>query len=334
VGQAFQPDKRRGFDTFAAHEIGLASPDAASGYNCTSRWNSLCAIFVSRAPGHFMTNGERLIEQIRGYGSCAVAFSAGVDSTVVAKAARLALGDRAVAVTGASSSLASGELDEARRLAEFIGIRHEVLATDEFADLNYLRNNADRCYFCKSELYSKIEPLARRLGFAVVANGANLDDTGDYRPGMTAAAERSIRSPLVECSFGKNEVRAIAADWQLPVWDKPAMPCLSSRIAYGEEVTPERLAMIDAAERFLRSAGFRELRVRYHKGDLARIEVPADAVPRLAAEPFRTDVVSELKRLGFKYLTLDLEGFRSGSQNLVLIPAERIKPTGPLESRL
>jgi uncharacterized protein len=270
-----------------------------------------------------MTNGERLVELIRGYGSCAVAFSAGVDSTVVAKAAQLALGDRAVAVTGASSSLAAGELDEARRLAELIGIRHEVLATDEFADPDYLKNGPDRCYFCKSELYDKIEPLAGRLGLAVIANGANLDDMGDYRPGMTAAAEHSVRSPLVECGFGKAEVRALAAEWQLPIWDKPAMPCLSSRVAYGEEVTPERLAMIDGAERFLRAAGLRELRVRYHKGDLARIEIPAQALPQFCAEPLRSQLVAELKRLGFKYLTLDLEGFRSGSQNLVLIPAEQ-----------
>jgi uncharacterized protein len=270
-----------------------------------------------------MTNGERLVELIRGYGSCAIAFSAGVDSTVVAKAAQLALGDRAVAVTGASSSLAAGELDEARRLAELIGIRHEVLATDEFADLDYLKNGPDRCYFCKSELYDKIEPLAGRLGLAVIANGANLDDMGDYRPGMTAAAEHSVRSPLVECGFGKAEVRALAAEWQLPIWDKPAMPCLSSRVAYGEEVTPERLAMIDGAERFLRAAGLRELRVRYHKGDLARIEIPAQALPQFCAEPLRSQLVAELKRLGFKYLTVDLEGFRSGSQNLVLIPAEQ-----------
>jgi pyridinium-3,5-biscarboxylic acid mononucleotide sulfurtransferase len=270
-----------------------------------------------------MTNGERLVELIRGYGSCAIAFSAGVDSTVVAKAAQLALGDRAVAVTGASSSLAAGELDEARRLAELIGIRHEVLTTDEFADPDYLKNGPDRCYFCKSELYDKIEPLAGRLGLAVIANGANLDDMGDYRPGMTAAAEHSVRSPLVECGFGKAEVRTLAAEWQLPIWDKPAMPCLSSRVAYGEEVTPERLAMIDGAERFLRAAGLRELRVRYHKGDLARIEIPAEALPQFCAEPLRSQLVDELKRLGFKYLTLDLEGFRSGSQNLVLIPAEQ-----------
>jgi uncharacterized protein len=258
-----------------------------------------------------------------------VAFSAGVDSTVVAKAAQLALGDRAMAVTGASDSLATGELDEARELARLIGIRHEVLQTAEFSDPDYLKNGPDRCYFCKSELYGKIKPVARRLGLAVIVNGANLDDMGDYRPGMTAATEHAVRSPLIECGFGKREVRALAAEWQLPIWDKPAMPCLSSRIAYGEEVTPERLAMIDGAERFLRGAGLRELRVRYHRGDLARIEVPADAITMLCQEPFRSQLVAELKRLGFKYLALDLEGFRSGSQNLVLVPADAVASPAP-----
>jgi uncharacterized protein len=272
---------------------------------------------------------SRLIEVIRGYGSCAVAFSAGVDSTVVAKAVQLALGDRAVAVTGASDSLATGELDEARELARLIGIRHEVLQTAEFSDPDYLKNGPDRCYFCKSELYAKIEEVARRLELTTIVNGANLDDVGDYRPGMTAATEHAVRSPLVECGFGKREVRALAAEWQLPIWDKPAMPCLSSRIAYGEAVTPERLAMIDGAERFLRSAGLRELRVRYHRGDLARIEVPGDAISTLCQEPLRSQLIAELKRLGFKYLTLDLEGFRSGSQNLVLIPADTVASSAP-----
>ena len=262
---------------------------------------------------------QRLVEVIRPYRSCAVAFSAGVDSTVVAKAAKLALGDRAVAVTGVGASLASGELDEAVQLAALMGIRHEVLETDELADPDYLRNAPDRCYHCKSELYDKIEPLAKRLGLAVIANGANRDDLGDYRPGMSAAAERLVRSPLVECGFGKAEVRALAAHWELPIWDKPAMPCLSSRIAYGEEVTPERLAMIDRAEQVLRAAGLRELRVRYHKGDLARVEVPAEALEVLSREPLRSRLVAELKQVGFKFVTLDLEGFRSGSQNLVLL---------------
>ncbi len=267
---------------------------------------------------------ERLIDCLRGYGSCAVAMSAGVDSTVVAKAARLALGDRAIAFTGVSHSLAQGEFEEAQQLAELIGIRHVALETHEFADPNYLKNAPDRCYFCKTELYTAMQRAAGQFGLAVIVNGANVDDLGDYRPGMTAAAEHEVRSPLVECGFNKQAVRALAAEWELPIWDKPAAPCLSSRVAYGEEVTPERLAMIDAAERFLRSQGLRELRVRYHRGDMARVEAPAESIPQLCSEPMRSELIAELKRLGFKYVTLDLEGFRSGSQNLVLIPADAL----------
>lgn len=266
---------------------------------------------------------ERLVGVIREYGSCAVAFSAGVDSTVVAKAAELALGDRAVAITGSSDSLAAGELDQARDLARLIGIRHEILATDEMADADYRKNAPDRCYFCKTELYERIQPLAARLELAVIANGANVDDLGDYRPGMTAAAEHQVRSPLIECGLGKEGVRTLAMEWQLPIWNKPAAPCLSSRIAYGEEVTPERLAMIDKAEQYLRGLGLRELRVRYHRGDMARLEVRPQAIERLCEPQTRENLVAELRRLGFRYVTLDLEGFRSGSQNLVLVPPPR-----------
>ncbi len=261
---------------------------------------------------------DRLVDLIRGYGSCAVAFSAGVDSTVVAKAAQLALGDRAVAVTGSSSSLADGELDEARQLARLIGIRHEVLQTDEFSNPDYVRNAPDRCYHCKTELYTQIEGIVERLGVAVILNGANLDDAGDYRPGMTAAGEHRVVSPLAECHFRKADVRALAEHWNLPIWDKPATPCLSSRVAYGEEVTPQRLDMIDAAERFLRQRGLRTLRVRYHKGDMARLEVPLEALPQLCEPQVREQVVARLKEIGFKYVTLDLEGFRSGSLNALV----------------
>lgn len=267
---------------------------------------------------------DALLAYIGRYRSCAVAYSGGVDSAVVAKAARLALGDRAIAVTGVSSSLASGELEEARDVAALIGIRHEVIETQEFANPDYLRNAPDRCYHCKTELYTQLESLADRFQVEVVFNGANLDDAGDYRPGMNAAREHEVKSPLLECGFSKADVRDLAAAWALPVWDKPASPCLSSRIAYGEEVTPERVAMIDQAEQHLRSLGLRELRVRYHKGDLARIEVPSEAISRLADPTVYQELVRRFKSLGFKYVTLDLEGLRSGSLNHVL-PLESLK---------
>jgi uncharacterized protein len=271
-----------------------------------------------------MTKRDRLLDLIRGFGSCAVAYSGGVDSAVVAKAAQLALGDAAVAITGTSASLASGELEAATKLAQQIGIRHKVIRTDEFADPEYLANAPDRCYHCKTELYTQLETIVANTDAAVVLNGANFDDRGDHRPGMTAATEHRVRSPLLECELTKAEVRELAAHWGLAVWDKPASPCLSSRIAYGEEVTPERVAMVDQAEQFLRGLGLIELRVRYHKGDLARIEVPVSALARLADAATRQDLVATFRHLGFKYVTLDLEGFRSGSLNSVL-PIESLR---------
>ncbi len=268
---------------------------------------------------------ERLLDVLGSYGSCLVAFSAGVDSTVVAKAAQVALADRAVAVTGTSASLAAGELDLARDLARLIGIRHEIVATDEFLDAGYVRNAADRCFHCKTELYTQLEPIAARLGLAVIANGANADDLGDYRPGMIAAQEHRVRSPLLECGITKAQVRKLAAHWELPVADKPASPCLSSRVAYGEEVTPLRLSMIDRAEQYLRALGLQTIRVRYHRGDLARLEVPAEAIARIAQPEVRSGILEAFKELGFKYVTLDLRGFRSGSQNEAL-PLVQIKP--------
>ncbi|MDB5391631.1 MAG: hypothetical protein JWM11_7277, partial [Planctomycetaceae bacterium] len=207
---------------------------------------------------------DQLLSALRSFDRVAVAFSAGVDSTVVAQAAFFACGAKAVAVTAVSPSLATGEVEEARQLASQIGIRHVVVRTDEFSNPDYLRNAGDRCYHCKTELYSQMEGLADRLGVDVIVNGANLDDQGDYRPGMQAAKEHSIRSPLIEAGFTKADVRELAQEWALPVWDKPASPCLSSRIAYGLEVTPERVRRVDLAEQFLKALlNLRELRVRH-----------------------------------------------------------------------
>jgi uncharacterized protein len=273
---------------------------------------------MSEIGSELASKRDQLLNMLRSYGSCAVAFSGGIDSTVVAKAAQLALGDAALAVTGTSASLAAGELEEAVELARLIGIRHEVIATDEFSNPDYLQNAPDRCYHCKTELYTHLDGLAERLGVAVVLNGANLDDLGDYRPGMQAAKEHLVASPLAECGFRKADVRALAAEWELPTWDKPATPCLSSRVAYGEAVTPERLAMIDRGEQFLREQGLGVVRVRYHKGDVARLEVPTEALTRLCEPPLRDTLIEHFKALGFKYVTLDLEGFRSGSLNALV----------------
>jgi uncharacterized protein len=261
---------------------------------------------------------DRLLEVLRGLGSAVVAFSGGIDSTVVAKAAHLALGARAVAVTADSPSVPRAEVAEARRLAEQIGIRHRVVQTEEFADPDYVRNDGSRCYFCKSELYSRIESLLPELGTEVICSGANLDDQGDYRPGLKAAAEHRVRHPLQEAGFTKADVRALALAWGLPTWDKPASPCLSSRLAPGVEVSRERTARVEAAEEYLHGLGYRECRVRLHEGELARVEVPAAELGRLLDPAVREGLVQRLRELGFRFVTLDLEGFRSGSLNTLV----------------
>jgi uncharacterized protein len=267
------------------------------------------------------TKRDRLLAVLSELPGVAVAFSGGIDSTVVAKAAFLALGGRAVAVTADSESVAQRELDDARALAGLIGIRHVVVRTHEFDNPDYLKNDGTRCYHCKTELYTTVEQLLPELGVPVMASGANLDDLGDYRPGLVAAAEHAVRHPLQEAGFTKADVRALARCWDLPTWDKPAAPCLSSRLAPGLAVTPERTRRVEAAEAVLRGLGLRECRVRYHEGDLARIEVPVGAVAKLAAEPVRSDLARALHELGFKFVTLDLDGFRSGSLN-ELVPLE------------
>jgi len=274
---------------------------------------------------------DQLLAILRDCGRVVVAFSGGIDSTVVAQAAFLALGENAVAVTADSPSVARREIDDARRLAQHIGIRHLVVQTEEFDNPDYLRNDGSRCYHCKSELYGCIETLLPELGPASVCSGANLDDLGDYRPGLRAAAEHQVRHPLQEAGCGKADVRALAQLWGLPTWDKPASPCLSSRLAPGVQVTPERTARIEAAEDYLRGLGFRECRVRLHEGELARVEVPAEGLARLADPQVREGLARRLKELGFRYVTLDLEGFRSGSLN-ELVSLETKKLFAPTET--
>ncbi|MEN1680636.1 MAG: ATP-dependent sacrificial sulfur transferase LarE [Planctomycetota bacterium] len=265
---------------------------------------------------------NQLVECLKSYGSAAVAFSAGVDSTVVAAAAWRGLGDSAVAVTGVGPALAEGELEQARTLAKLIGIRHIEAATAEIEQTPYKANGPDRCFHCKTELYTHVAKVADELGLAAIANGANTDDLGDYRPGMKAAADFSVRSPLVECGINKQGVRELAQHWGLPVADKPASPCLASRLAYGVEVTPERLARVDAAEQFLRSFGVRELRVSVHHGELARIELAPEHLTWLVEPKIRESIVARLKELGFKHVSVDLTGFQSGSLNQ-LVQLER-----------
>jgi uncharacterized protein len=255
-------------------------------------------------------------------GSVAVAYSGGVDSTFLARVAYEVLGNRAMAVTAVSPSLAASELDEAKKVAQQIGVRHELVDSHELTDPRYLANGPDRCYFCKVEVYGLIVSYARERDFAAVADGTNLDDLRDPRPGRKAAREHGVLSPLVDAGFTKADVREASRSLGLPTADKPSMACLSSRIPYGTPVSIAALRQIEAAEKLLREMGLGQVRVRHH-ADIARIEVDPDNFPAVMER--RGEVVAGLKALGYSFVALDLEGYRTGSMNRAASVPGRVK---------
>ena len=257
---------------------------------------------------------DRLLDILKELESVIVAFSGGVDSTFLARAAKDALDDKALLVTADSETYPASELEEARRLARHLGMRHLVIETRELDNPEYARNAPNRCFFCKEELFTRLAPLAQREGVAHLAYGANMDDLGDHRPGMEAAKQMRVKAPLIEAEFWKTEIRELSHEFGLPTWDKPSFACLSSRFQYGDGITREKLRQVDAAETFVRSLGFRQFRVRHHDR-LARLEIARDEMARLWEDGLRDAIVERFMELGYLYVTVDLQGFRSGSAN-------------------
>jgi uncharacterized protein len=260
-------------------------------------------------------------------GSLLVAYSGGVDSAYLAWAARRALGDRMLAVIADSPSLARTQLSDAIAFAQEQSIPLEVVATSELDRPEYIRNDSGRCFFCKDELFTLMEDLCQARGFDAIAYGVNLNDQGDFRPGQKAAANHHVRAPLLDAGLTKEEIRLLARQAGLRIWDKPASACLSSRIEYGRPVTREALAVVEKGEDALRALGFRQFRVRHH-GEIVRIEISREELPHALDPALAAQLASTFKALGFKFVTLDLEGFRSGSMNALLSAEDLLRQTG------
>lgn len=265
----------------------------------------------------------QLCSILRDLESVAIGFSGGIDSTLLIRVATEVLGNKALAVIGRSETYPTREFEEAIQMATSFGSRYRVVNTEETDNLKFKENPPDRCYFCKTELFGKLQLIANEEGIRWIADGTILDDLGDFRPGMKAKGEHSVRSPLLEAGFGKADVRALARELNIATWDKPSFACLSSRFPYGQGITKENLMKVDSAETFMRDLGFRFFRVRHHDDKTARLEVGPQEFDRLLDVSLREKIVGRMKELGFVYVTLDLQGFRSGSMNEVLTEVEK-----------